>query len=46
MKKKRNEEKRENGRRRKMRKKKIRRGSLDPGGSGFSHFEGDFLKFL
>ena len=29
----------------KMRKKKSRRDSLDPGGSGLSHFEGDFLKF-
>ena len=26
-------------------KKKRRRDSLDPGGSGLSHFEGDFLKF-
>ena len=27
------------------RKKKRRRDSLDSGGSGLSHFEGDFLKF-
>ena len=27
------------------RKNKMRRDSLDPGGSGLSHFEGDFLKF-
>ena len=30
---------------RKMRKKKRMRDSLDPGGSGLFHFEGDFLKF-
>ena len=29
----------------KMRKKRERRDSLDPVGSGLSHFEGDFLKF-
>ena len=29
----------------KWRKKKRRRDSLDPGGSGLPHFEGDFLKF-
>ena len=29
----------------KMRKKKRMRDSLDPGGSGLFHFEGDFLKF-
>ena len=29
----------------KRRKKKRRRDSLDSGGSGLSHFEGDFLKF-
>ena len=29
----------------KMRKKKRRRDSLDPGGSGLSHFKGYFLKF-
>ena len=28
----------------KRRKKKRMRDSLDPGGSGLSHFEGDFLK--
>ena len=30
---------------RKRRKKKRMRDSLDLGGSGLSHFEGDFLKF-
>ena len=29
----------------KMMKKKRMKDSLDPGGSGLSHFEGDFLKF-
>ena len=29
----------------KGRKEKNMRDSLDPGGSGLSHFEGDFLKF-
>ena len=33
------------GKKGKMRKKKRMRDSLDPGGSGLSHFEGDFLKF-
>ena len=37
------EEKRE--RRKEERKKERRRDSLDPGESGLSHFEGDFLKF-
>ena len=30
---------------RKIEEKKMRRDSLDQGGSGLSHFEGDFLKF-
>ena len=41
-------EKRKKGREGKkgnMRKRKRRRDSLDPGMSGVSHFEGDFLKF-
>ena len=29
----------------KERRKKMRRVSLDPSGSGLSHFKGDFLKF-
>ena len=33
------------GRKGKRRKKKMMRDSLDPGGSGLSHFERDFLKF-
>ena len=44
-KKKSEEEKRERRKERKSRKKKKRRVSLDPGMSGLSHFEGDFLKF-
>ena len=32
-------------RKKKERKNKMMRDSLDPGGSGLSHFEGDFLKF-
>ena len=36
------EEKKKKGKRR---KKKRRRDSLDPGGSGLSHFEGDVPKF-
>ena len=33
-------------RRRKLRNKKMMRGSLDPGGSALSHFEGGFPKVL
>ena len=38
--------KRERRKERKKEEKKKRRDSLDSGGSGLSHFEGDFLKFL
>ena len=39
------EEKKERREERKNEEKKRRRDSLDLGGSGLSHFEGDFLKF-
>ena len=41
----RKEGKEREGKKGKMKKKKMRRDSLDLGGSGLSHFEGDFLKF-